>query len=91
VKCPWCDFEGPPRGLHAHLADSHPDQVRFQEQGSSRSYSVECPVCGDSYQHLVKPRLRDPRFMEEFQQEIRLVAFDMLVNHLLAEHETVSE
>jgi hypothetical protein len=36
---------------------------------------------------MIKPRSRDPRFIEEFQREIRLVAFDMLVNHLIAEHE----
>ncbi len=89
MRCPWCEFEGAPRALHAHLAEAHPEEVRFGERGSSRFYAIECPRCGDGYEHVVKPRLRDPGFMEEFQREIRLVAFDMLVNHLMAEHEPV--
>jgi len=87
MGCPWCEFSGEPRALHAHLGEAHEDGVRFEERGSSRWYVVTCPVCGDGYEHLVKPRSRDPRFVEEFQHEIRLVAFDMLVNHLIAEHE----
>lgn len=86
MTCPWCDFEGEPRQLHAHLAGAHPEEVRFEERASSRWYQITCPVCGDGYEHVVKPRGRDERFMEQFQAEIRLVAFDMLVNHLLAEH-----
>ena len=86
MDCPWCDFVGTPRELHAHLGEAHPEQVRFEERGSSRFYGIECPICDEGYEHIVKPRSRDPGFMEEFQREIRLVAFDMLVNHLLGEH-----
>ncbi|MEX0665788.1 MAG: hypothetical protein WD598_13610 [Acidimicrobiia bacterium] len=86
MQCPWCDFEGTPRALHAHLGEEHPERVRFEERGPSRFYGIDCPICDEGYEHVVKPRLRDPGFMEEFQREIRLVAFDMLVNHLLAEH-----
>lgn len=87
MTCPWCDFDGGPRALHAHLGEEHPEQVVFETRGDSRWYGVTCPVCLDSYEHIVKPRSRDPGFVAEFQREIRLVAFDMLVNHLLAEHE----
>ncbi len=87
MNCPWCDFEGHPRALHEHLGGSHPEVVRFEERGSERFYAIECPVCRQGYEHVVKPRLRDPGFMDEFQQEIRLVGLDMLVNHLLVEHE----
>lgn len=87
MNCPWCDFEGTPRSLHGHLGESHPEVVRFEERGASRYYAIDCPVCGEGYEHIIKPRLRDPSFMEDFQTEIRLVALDMLVNHLLVEHE----
>lgn len=87
MTCPWCAFSGEPRKLHAHLGDDHPEQVRFEERGPNRWYGITCPRCGDAYEHIVKPRSRDPRFVEEFQHEIRLVAFDMLVNHLIAEQE----
>jgi hypothetical protein len=35
----------------------------------------------------VRKGRRDPAFLTEFEREIQLVALDMLVNHLLAEHE----
>lgn len=86
MRCPWCDFEGPPRRLHAHLGEAHADAVRLEERGSGQVYSVECPVCGSGYDQRIKPGRRDPVFVEEYEREIRLVAFDMLVNHLIAEH-----
>jgi hypothetical protein len=87
MNCPLCAFDGPPRALHAHLAEVHPDCVRFEERAGRSFYAVTCPVCGEGYQHEIKPRGRDPGFVEEFSAQIRLVAFDMLVNHLMGEHE----
>ena len=89
MKCPYCDFEGAPRGLHAHLGDAHPEVVQFFERGDKSFYGIECPVCGAGYDHQIKPRGRDPGFVDEYSAQIRLVAFDMLVNHLLAEHEEI--
>jgi hypothetical protein len=86
VNCPWCSFSGTPRGLHAHLAEAHPEGVRFEERMGRSFYALTCPVCGDGYEHQIKPRGRDPTFVAEYQGQIRLVAFDMLVNHLMAEH-----
>lgn len=87
LSCPWCGFEGAPRSLHAHLGDRHPEMVAFETTAARNSYSVTCPVCGSGYVQAIKPRLTDPSFLEEYRAEIRLVAFDMLINHLLAEHD----
>ena len=87
MNCPFCPFEGSPRGLHAHLGEQHSDAVRFEDKGGRSFYSLTCPICGDGYEREIKPRGRDPGFVEEFSAQIRLVAFDMLVNHLLGEHE----
>jgi hypothetical protein len=87
LNCPFCSFEGPPRGLHAHLGEQHPDAVRFDEKNGRSFYAVTCPLCGDGYEREIKPRGRDPGFVDEFQTQIRLVALDMLVNHLMGEHE----
>ena len=87
MNCPFCSFEGPPRGLHAHLGEQHPDAVRFEDKGERWFYALICPICGDGYEREIKPRGRDPGFVEEFSAQIRLVAFDMLVNHLMGEHE----
>jgi hypothetical protein len=87
LNCPFCSFEGPPRVLHAHLGDQHPEAIRFEDRGERWFYALDCPLCGDGYEREIKPRGRDPGFVEEFSTQIRLVAFDMLVNHLLGEHE----
>ena len=73
--------------LHGHLGEQHPDAVRFEEKGGRSFYALTCPVCGDGYEREIKPRGRDPGFLDEFSAQIRLVAFDMLVNHLIGEHE----
>jgi hypothetical protein len=73
--------------LHAHLGSQHADAVRFEDKGGRSFYSLTCPICGDGYEREIKPRGRDPGFVDEFSAQIRLVALDMLVNHLMGEHE----
>jgi DNA-directed RNA polymerase subunit RPC12/RpoP len=87
MNCPWCEFVGDPRPLHAHLGADHPDAVHILVEDHRQTYSIQCPYCGDSYSQLIKPRGHDPGFLEEYGTQIRLVALDMLVNHLIAEHE----
>jgi hypothetical protein len=89
LNCPFCSFEGTPRTLHAHLGEQHPDAIRFEDRGERWFYALECPICGDGYEREIKPRGRDRGFVDEFSAQIRLVAFDMLVNHLLGEHDDV--
>lgn len=87
MRCPFCDFEGQMRQLHAHLGDQHPQAVQTEERNGNHYYSVTCPVCGDRYEHSLRKGRRDPAFLEEFDKEIRMVALDMLIHHLMAEHE----
>lgn len=86
MRCPWCDFEGDPRPLHGHFAVQHPGRIGFVERGGRTRYEIVCPICSESYDQVIKPRLDDPGFVEEYRQEIRLVAFDMLVSHILGAH-----
>lgn len=86
MRCPWCEHTGDPRPLHAHLSSSHPEQVSFVERGGRTRYEIVCPICSEGYDQVIKPRLDDPSFVEEYRQEIRLVAFDMLVSHLIGAH-----
>ena len=88
MKCPYCDFADSRRKLHRHLGEAHLDLVtmeREEETGKMR-YIVGCPMCGLRYQHKVKPRYKDPRFLEEYKAEIALVAFDQLLYHLEEKH-----
>jgi hypothetical protein len=86
MTCPYCGLQAPPRQLHAHLAEAHPEGVAFVERGSRRFYALDCPICHAGYEQAIKPGVGDPAILVELEREIRLVGFDMLVNHLLGEH-----
>ena len=88
MTCPFCGFTGPRPELHAHLTDIHPDKVETITSASDRRYyQLACPFGDDSWKQEIKPRLRDPGFLEEYSREIRVVAFDQFLYHLQAAHE----
>ncbi len=88
VACPYCDFSGDRGMTHRHLGETHPEQVtvRVDERKDRRYYGIECPVCKSPWEAEIKPRGRDPNFLEEYDREIKLVAFDMLLYHIQGEH-----
>ncbi len=88
MHCPFCEVELGIRELHAHLADEHGDQVRSEPYLDYTAYVVTCPTCGESYRRQMRKSAKQAGFVAEFDRDIRLVAFDMLINHLLAEHPT---
>jgi hypothetical protein len=87
-KCPYCDFEGKRSELHHHLSDVHGETLgsRTDESTGHTYYVVTCPVCGASYEQITKKARRDPGFVSEYEHEIRLVVFDLLLYHLQGEH-----
>ncbi len=87
MNCPFCDFIGPRPELHSHLTDRHSDEVLTYEEWGNRYYRLDCPQCDHTVRRKVKPRLNDPTFLEEYAREIRIVAFDMFLYHLEAQHE----
>jgi len=87
LDCPWCDFAAGPRGPHAHLGARHGDAVTTSQRHGKVFYEVTCPLCGARYEHVVRKGTGDPEFVAEFGPQIRMVALDMLVHHLVAEHE----
>ena len=93
MKCPHCDFEDTRMKLHRHLGEAHLDQVLTEHDDATGKMrdTVGCPMCGLRYQHAVKPRYRDPRFLEEYKAEIALVAFDQLLYHLEEKHPESAE
>lgn len=91
MKCPWCEQDHPPRTLHAHLTDAHADAVRTYGREERQFYQVRCPYCGAEYTQRIKKASGDEGFVVEFERQIRMVAFDMLINHVLAEHEAQPE
>lgn len=88
MTCPFCDEQLSRRQLHAHLSQAHPEQVQTVRRADRQLYQVSCPYCGAEYSQRIKKAAGDESFVAEFEQQIRMVAFDMLINHLLVEHET---
>lgn len=88
MDCPYGDFQGKRGEVHRHLATEHSEKVTIRQDDPTgkRYYGVACPVCGAPYEHIIKPRSRDPLFLQEFDAEIKLVAFDMLLYHMQGEH-----
>lgn len=87
MKCPFCASDLPIGELHLHLADDHAEKIGTEEAGERIVYTVTCPHCGDSYRRPIKKAVADPEFLSEFERQIKLVAFDMLIHHLRAEHD----
>ena len=87
-ECPYCDFSGKRSELHKHLVESHGDTLgkRVDEFTGHTFFVVTCPVCNDSYEQVTKKARRDPSFVSEYEHEIRLVVFDMLLYHMQGEH-----
>lgn len=88
TRCPYCSAGGTRTEVHRHMVDVHPERVETwtDEKTGRMRYRVVCPRCGDDYEHRVKPRSRDPSFLTTFATEVRMVGFDMLLNHMTAEH-----
>jgi hypothetical protein len=49
-------------------------------------YHHHRPICGAGYEQVTKKARRDPNFMSEYEYEIHLVVFDLLLYHLEGEH-----
>jgi hypothetical protein len=92
IGCPLCEFRGTRTDVHAHLVDEHPEAVEMwtDAETGKRRYRIACPQCDAAHEAQVKPRSHDPAFLQTFAREIRMVAFDMLLAHLVAEHGTAS-
>jgi len=72
--------------IHAHLVDSHPEKVQiYQDAELGRMvYELNCPMCDEGVKAAMPKRAA---VLAEYQREIRLVAFDLLLYHLQEIHE----
>uniref|UniRef100_A0A7C1XI29 Uncharacterized protein n=1 Tax=Thermomicrobium roseum TaxID=500 RepID=A0A7C1XI29_THERO len=86
--CPYCGLRADRGTMHAHLAEVHGDQIAFSlhERSGYTIATVTCPLCSASWEQPIRKARRDPRFLEEYAYEIRLVLFDLLLHHLRGEH-----
>jgi len=86
MKCPFCERSGIRPEIHAHLTDDHAEMVVTEMVWGKRYMELECPQCDEGHRTEVKPRSKDPTFLEEHYREIRLVAYDMFLYHWQDQH-----
>lgn len=88
MRCPYCQSTAARRELHLHLAETHASELKTSadEAQGSFFYDLACPLCAQTMRRQIKPRWKDPAFLEEFGREIRLVAFDLLLYHVESDH-----
>lgn len=73
-------------GLHRHLLEAHPELVTVEVDGPTPQFVVACPCCPEQYRQAIKRGRVGADFVQEFAAEIRLVATDICVQHLIGEH-----
>ncbi len=88
MRCPFCERTGTRPELHAHLTDDHAQEVITEKDSWGRRFmELQCPSCDEGHRQEVKPRYKDPQFLEEHFREIRLVAFDLFLYHWEDKHD----
>ncbi len=87
MNCVVCGFEDTWKKIHAHMSGTHLDLVALDRAGDRFFYEVSCPLCDWKFRKEVNPHGRDAGFMDTYEREIRLVAVDLLLYHLVESHE----
>jgi hypothetical protein len=74
--------------LHAHLLQVHGEEIKIyvDAQTGMMFYEMTCPLCKDS---VKQPLKKSAAVLAEYQREIRMVAFDLLLYHLQEKHESI--
>ncbi len=87
MQCPYCDFEGHRMDLHAHLIEHHEQEVKVfvHKVTGKMMYELTCPICRE---HWRKPLKKRPADLQAYVREIRMVAFDLFLYHLMDAHPT---
>lgn len=88
MNCAYCPTKGTRMTIHAHLWEAHPEQVRtFKDEAKGTlKFALDCPFCDEGMERVANPRGTEADFLVEFQREIALVAFDLLLYHFQASH-----
>lgn len=72
--------------LHAHLIKEHAEGIKIyvDEALGKMVFEMSCPVCNESVKQTLK---KSAAILAEYEQEIRMVAFDLLLYHLQEKHD----
>lgn len=85
MECPYCDLEGIRIRVHKHLMEEHTDVISIDEENALFIY--ECPECGEVGEAKAGIGSGDHDMMENFDNEIKMIVFDQLLNHLEGKHD----
>lgn len=75
MKCPYCGEKGSRMAIHKHLTEKHQGEIK---QGGE--YAYKCPECGET------TKIDVPEGSQEFLEDIAVLSFDMLLDHLEEVH-----
>ncbi len=86
MNCPYCNFSGHRMDIHAHVVDTHPEEVQIYQDDElgKMVYELNCPMCDEG---VKAPMPKRAAILEEYKREIRMVAFDLLLYHIQEIHE----
>lgn len=82
MDCPYCDRTEPRIRLHSHLVDDHPDAV----ESDGTAYTLVCPSQECDETLTMDAGTATEEALEGFGNEVRMLAFDRLLDHLENEH-----
>lgn len=85
MDCPYCETSKGRMLLHRHLVDEHGDE--FEQEGTV--YRIGCPYCEEAAEVDVgeAPGV-DEDEAGEYADDVVVMAFDVLLDHLESEHRT---
>ncbi|MDY6776217.1 MAG: hypothetical protein SV253_09145 [Halobacteria archaeon] len=84
MECPYCDLEAIRMRVHRHLLEEH-DFLSERAGDDGGGYEFDCPDCGETA--VIEPGgLGGEEEAQKFDNEMRMMAVDRLLNHLQEEH-----
>lgn len=86
MDCPYCGFEGGRMLVHNHLMEEHTDIIT-QDEEEPHLYTFECPECSMDREVYAGTGNEPPEVLEKFANEVYIMSFDQLLNHLESEHD----
>lgn len=71
--------------IHKHLMENHLDEIERSDE-NPREFVFSCPECDEVYRIEGGSGIETEETITKFKNEIKMMVFDNLLNHLENEH-----
>jgi len=82
MECPYCDLSASRMRLHSHVVEEHGGVL----ERDGTTYTLSCPSEGCAETLTMGAGTSTEDALEGFGNEVRMLAFDRLLDHLEEEH-----